>query len=109
MIGRKPTEDSEPAADLRARVIAALGAAGFRHREDHLPTRTSGGTFGAYGSDRSGVNVVADWWDVDAADLEGLRGWLAEALEQAGFTVRDFPRRIYVPPETPPEDPPAAP
>jgi hypothetical protein len=64
--------------------------------------RASGGAFSAYGSDRSGVNVTAEWWDVPAARLLELSGRIRAALEAAGFEVRPLHGRLYIPPVAPP-------
>lgn len=76
---------------LRIRVIAALEAAGYRNREDHLPTRHSGGTFSVVGS--GSVNITAEWWSGDKRELLGR---LAAVLAAAGFEVHDRGDRLYV-------------
>lgn len=76
---------------LRARVIAALEAAGYRNRENHLPTRSNGGTFSVVGS--GSVNVTAEWWNGNERELLSR---LATVLRAAGFEVYDRGDRLYV-------------
>jgi hypothetical protein len=90
------------APDLRFRVMAALEAAGFASRGRQLPTQASGGTFTVIGGDSTGCNVTAEWWDAAPDELDGLRGRLARALEEAGYSVVTELRRIYVPPQDEP-------
>lgn len=77
---------------LRARVIEVLERAGFRNREDNLPTKHSGGTFSVVGA--IGVNVYAEWWSGDERDL--LKR-MAAALRDAGLEVHDRGDRLDVP------------
>lgn len=81
-----------PIPPLRAHVIATLDAAGFRNREDHLPTRPSGGTFAVVGD--IGVNIYAQWWNGDERDLLTR---MAQVLRDAGLEVTDRGDRLYVP------------
>jgi hypothetical protein len=85
---------------LRAQVIAALEAAGFRSSEHHLPLYSSGGCFSAIGGDSIGINVTARRWDATTAELAELLAAVATALRAAGFRVDDLATRLYVPPET---------
>lgn len=65
----------------RARVIAVLTETGFRSREDHLPTRHTGGTFSAIGG--KGVLVTADWWGVTDAERADPLARMETALRTA--------------------------
>jgi hypothetical protein len=84
---------------LRAQVIAALEAAGFRSSEHHLPVYSGGGCFSATGGGSTGVNVTALRWDATPAELAELLAAMATALRPAGFWVDDLGTRLYVPPE----------
>lgn len=77
---------------LRAHVIAILEAAGFKNREDNLPTHKSGGTFAVVGN--IGVTVYAEWW---SGDERALLARMAAALRDAGLEVEDRGDRLGVP------------
>jgi hypothetical protein len=83
---------------LRSQVITALEAAGFAHRESSLPTHASGGTFSAYGSDRSGINVVAEWWGAEPAELADQLARMAAVLRATGLEVAEQLGRLYLAP-----------
>jgi hypothetical protein len=84
---------------MRAQVIAALEAAGFRSSEHHLPVYPGGGCFSAIGGDSTGVNVTALRWDATQAELAEMLAAVATALRAAGFRVDDLGTRLYIPPE----------
>jgi hypothetical protein len=80
----------------RARVIEILTRAGFRNREDHLPTRAAGGTFSVTGG--QGVLVTVEWWDATDLKRAELLIRIAGALHRAGLPVEPRgPGKLYVP------------
>jgi hypothetical protein len=81
---------------LRARVIEILERAGFRNREDSLPTYASGGTFSATGGG-PGVSIRVQRWDASEAELGELRAGIATSLRAAGLETIEMETRIYVP------------
>jgi hypothetical protein len=89
-IGWKPRSLAIPL--LRRRVIEILIEAGFRNREDRLPTKGSGGTFAVVGN--IGVSVYAEWWN---GDERALLERMAAALRDAGLEVEDRGDRLGVP------------
>lgn len=82
---------------LRARVIAVLEQAGYRHRETCLPVYPAG-AFLVIGNDQMGCSVTAQLWDGTPAELAALRTGFAEVLGAAGLEVRESATRIVVPP-----------
>ena len=77
---------------LRERVRAVLLAAGFKDREDALPTYSSGGTFDL--TSGAGVRVSVSWWDSTPDERRTLLERFAGALEDAGMAVADQGDRL---------------
>lgn len=79
---------------LREQIRAVLLAAGFKAREDTLPTAGSGGTFDLVSG--VGVEVRVAWWDVTDGQRWDLLGEFRSALDAAGFVVTPGKKGLYV-------------
>ena len=78
-----------------------LLAAGFKAREDTLPTYASRGTFDL--TSGAGVRVQVAWWDSTPDQRRRLLEKFAAALTATGFAVEDRGDSLYV--EEPDADP----
>lgn len=79
---------------LRERVRCVLLDAGFKDREDTLPTYATRGTFTL--TSGAGVAVAVSWWDSAPDQRRALLESFAGVLEGAGFVVERREGALYV-------------
>lgn len=85
---------SESYPTLREQVRDVLLEAGFKARQDTLPTYLSKGTFDL--TSGAGVLVRVAWWESSDEERAALLGLFAAALRKAGFAVQDRDGGIFV-------------